>query len=180
LPETAESQLDYGDFGFYTYIHEVGHALGLSHPGPYNYSATYEHDHILTEDNRQYSVMSYFGFNIHEIGFFGIKGGWLQDGSDISGLYPSTPMVFDILAIQSLYGADYETRKGDSVYGFNVTADVADYEGVFDFTQNKNPIFTIWDGWGNDTLDCSGFDDNQTISLEPGSYSSIGGMIDNI
>src|SRR4051812_2089454 len=89
LPETAENQLDYGDYGFSVYLHEIGHALGLSHPGPYNGSATYEADHILTEDNRQYSVMSYFGYNTRGLSLFGIKigGGWTQDGSPLTELY---------------------------------------------------------------------------------------------
>ena len=51
---------------------------------------------------------------------------------------------------------------------------------VYDFTKNTNPVFTIWDGRGNDTLDASGFAQNQNINLQPGSYSSIGGLTNNI
>jgi len=94
-------------------------------------------------------------------------------------------MLYDIVAIQSKYGADYTTRPGATTYGFNTTADLAD-RPVFhftkdlspelDFTKNPSPVFTIWDGGGWDTIDASGFADEQTINLTPGSFSSIGGM----
>ena len=45
---------------------------------------------------------------------------------------------------------------------------------------NKTPIFTIWDASGVDTLNCSGYSGNQIISLIPGSYSSVDGMIQNV
>jgi serralysin len=35
---------------------------------------------------------------------------------------PQTPMVNDVLAIQSMYGTSTTTRSGDTVYGFNSTA----------------------------------------------------------
>lgn len=47
-------------YTFQTYIHEIGHALGLGHGGPYNSSATYGVDNIYANDSWAYSVMSYF------------------------------------------------------------------------------------------------------------------------
>jgi Ca2+-binding RTX toxin-like protein len=85
-------------------------------------------------------------------------------------------MLFDVLAAQTIYGADYSTRSGHTVYGFNATANRA----VFDFTQNTNPIICIWDGGGIDTLDCSGFFDDQYININDGLYSDVGGMIGNV
>src|SRR5262249_57384886 len=81
-----------------------------------------------------------------------------------------------IAAVQAIYGADYTTRSGNTVYGFNCTAD----RTVFDFTQDTHPIFSIWDGGGIDTLDCSLYNGNQTIDLTPGNYSSVDGMISNV
>ena len=115
--------------------------------------------------------MSYFGYYDYD------KGGWEKDESPSNGNYAATPMVLDIVAIQAKYGADYTTRPGDTVYGCNISADLAD-RPVFDFS--KNMIFTIWDGGGNDTLDCSGFANDQIINLTPGSYSSVGGWTDNV
>ena len=52
-----------GSYMFQTYIHEIGHALGLGHQGPYNISATYGVDNIFTNDTWQWSIMSYFAQN---------------------------------------------------------------------------------------------------------------------
>ena len=50
-------------YAYQTYIHEIGHALGLGHQGPYNGSAHYASDAIFANDTWQYSIMSYFAEN---------------------------------------------------------------------------------------------------------------------
>ena len=40
--------------------------------------------------------------------------GWAQNGTPPGALYPSTPMVYDMLAIQQMYGANTTTRSGVS------------------------------------------------------------------
>jgi Ca2+-binding RTX toxin-like protein len=167
LNDTPASQPDsdvfIGGFRFTTYIHEIGHSLGLSHPGSYNVAADYTADAEYAQDTWQYTVMSYFDeTNYDDANFF--------------GSYPATPMLHDIAAIQAKYGADMTTRTGDTVYGFNRTAD----RDVFDFTVNTGPVVAIWDAGGNDTLDVSGFTSNQTIDLRSGFYSDIGGLIENV
>jgi hypothetical protein len=47
-------------YGYQTYIHEIGHALGLGHQGPYNGSASYSTNAVYANDTWQYSIMSYF------------------------------------------------------------------------------------------------------------------------
>jgi serralysin len=81
---------------------------------------------------------------------------------------PQTPMVHDIAAAQSLYGADPTTRTGDTVYGFNSNAGNA----VYDFTVNKDPFLSIYDAGGHDTLDLSGWHHPTTLDLRPGAFSS--------
>lgn len=155
-----------------TMIHETGHALGLSHPGDYNalgpdgevLDPTYENQAEYAQDTLQYSIMSYFdAYN---------TGAQYIDWSLLNFAYPSTPMVHDIATIQAMYGADMTTRTGDTVYGFNSTADRAE----FDFTQNTRPVLTIWDAGGNDTLDFSGWNTPSVIDLNPGAFSSGGGI----
>ncbi len=87
-----------------------------------------------------------------------------------------TPMIYDILVIQGIYGADTTTRAGDTVYGFNSTAG----RNVFDFAwltaQHVAPVLTIYDAGGNDTLDLSGFSANQSVDLTDGSMSDVGSL----
>ena len=48
-------------------LHELGHALGLTHPGPYNgLQATliYGVDNVYPEDTTRYTIMSYFGHGL--------------------------------------------------------------------------------------------------------------------
>jgi Ca2+-binding RTX toxin-like protein len=118
--------------------------------------------------------MSYFG------GYDIDSNKWTLNDYDVD-IYPQTPMLYDIAAIQSIYGADTTTRTTNTVYGYNCNLVATDIEKkIYDFSQNKNPIFTIWDAGGSDTLDCSGATQAQTINLNSGSYSSIMGMNENI
>jgi hypothetical protein len=145
---------------YQTYLHETGHALGLGHQGPYNGSATYGVDNIFTNDTWQYSVMSYFSQNNF--------GGATYD-------YVITPQMADITAVQTMYGST-STRTGNTTYGFNNNAG-----SIFDFAHySGTPAFTIYDTGGSDTLDCSGYSDAQTINLNGGTWSSIGGYVNNI
>jgi hypothetical protein len=175
----ADVGMALGRYGLLTMIHEIGHALGLSHAGVYNAgsggSITFNGNAEFQQDNRGLTVMSYFG------GYDLKAGVWTQDGTYDSYLYPQTPMVADILAIQSLYGVNTTTRTSSTVYGYNCSLASTDTEkAIFDFSFNSRPIFTIYDANGSDTLDCSGFSGSQVIDLTPGNYSSVMGMVKNV
>ena len=157
-----------------TLIHELGHALGLSHPGDYNASddndgdgqpdpITYGNDAYFAQDSVQYSIMSYF--DAYETGAQHI------DWSLLNFAYAATPMVHDIAAIQAIYGADMNTRTGDTVYGFNSNAD----RDAYHFDINTRPIVAVYDAGGNDTLDFSGWNTPSVIDLNGGAFSSGGG-----
>ncbi|HMW16620.1 MAG TPA: M10 family metallopeptidase C-terminal domain-containing protein [Accumulibacter sp.] len=164
-----------GQHSFMTYVHEIGHALGLDHMGNYNGSGSWTPSSY--EDSGVYSVMSYFGPNMNSGSGQVAWADWV--GSDGKLHSPQTPMVNDVLAIQTIYGAETTTRTGDTVYGFhsNVTGTMA---AIFDFTLNTQPILTIYDAGGNDTLDLSGWNTSSTINLAPGAYSSCSSMTSNI
>jgi serralysin len=41
-------------------------------------------------------------------------------------------------------------------------------------------VFSVWDAGGKDTLDFSGFTQNQKINLNEASFSDVGGMVGNV
>jgi hypothetical protein len=150
-----------GSYLFQTYIHETGHALGLGHTGPYNSSATYGVNNIFTNDTWQWSVMSYFD----QPNFNGSSRGYLV-----------TPQMADIFAVQQMYGTP-TTSVGNTTYGFNSTAGAIYNFGLY---PSGAPTFTIFNTGANNTLDASGYTQDQIINLNSGQWSSIGGLKNNI
>ena len=58
-------------------------------------------------------------------------------------------MMYDIAALQMLYGANYTTNAGDTVYSWSATTGQQSVNGVSQGTLAGNKIFmTLWDGGG--------------------------------
>ena len=154
-------------YGQQVLVHELGHALGLSHPSNYDASSdvtlTYAADASFAQDSRQYTVMSYFSVT--------------NTGAFYGGAYASAPQLLDIAAIQDLYGANMGAFLGDTTYGFNSTAG----RPWFAATSPSAPlVFAVWDAGGTDTFDFSGYSQAQTINLNPGQFSDVGGLTGNV
>ena len=161
------------DRSFYLYLHEIGHALGLKHPGPYDVSSPSSIDKIFLNDTYQTTVMSYFRQN-HD------------DFVDASFAYPVTPMIADIIAIQNFYGAPVDINAGDTVYGYGSNLD--GYLGDFfkrwtgdGATPFEDPVtLTLYDKDGNDTLDLHTDTTDQRVDLRPEGISDVYGLVGNL
>jgi serralysin len=163
--------LQYDGYGRSTLIHEAGHALGLSHPGDYNFGddndgdgqpdpITYAGDAFYAQDSEQYSIMSYFGPQA--------TGGQPVNGALFLVGNAQTPMLHDILTIQAKYGADPTTRAGNTTYFANSNAGNA----VYDLAKNPYPFLAVYDAGGEDTFDFSTANRSVFIDLRPGAFSS--------
>jgi hypothetical protein len=149
----TDVSLRYGGPGFNTNMHEIMHALGFNH--------IFEGTSIVpaSVNSDRYSVLSGPG------------------GGRPDGLQNTTPQIYDIESLQTIYGENTRANAGDTLY---------DLTGYFanrpDFNGDGVPEFAeaIWDPSGNDTL--SGEDSvvGVTIDLTPGGFSSINGFNDNV
>ncbi|MEG4971020.1 M10 family metallopeptidase, partial [Microcoleus sp. B6-A1] len=124
-----------GSSGFTILLHEIGHSLGLKHP----------HEGAVNmpnyQDNDRFTLMSYNGH------------------PDMPGVTPKTPQLFDVAAVQYLYGANTDTRSGNNTYSWGKDAKF---------------IETIWDGGGTDKISAANQTKDVVIDLITGGFSSIG------
>lgn len=151
-----------GNYAWHTMWHELGHALGLKH-GHDSTSGVTNQALTSDRDGMEFSVMTYRSY----IGS-STSGGY---GNETWG-YAQSFMMYDIAALQTMYGADFTTNAGNTTYTFSSTTGEMFVNGVGQGAPGGNRVFlTIWDGNGVDTYDFSNYTTNQTIDLTPGSWS---------
>ena len=139
--------------------------MGLKHGheagGPGSLPMTAEHDH------NDYSIMSYRRFE---------NGPTTGTISETVGR-PQTLMMYDILALQTMHGANYTANGTDTVYTFSPTNGQMFVNGVGQGLPGNgaaNRIYrTVWDGGGADEYDLSNYSTNLLIDLTPGGKSTF-------
>lgn len=111
-----------GSQGYFLLLHEVGHSFGLKHPHDDGGTGrpTFEELGIGRLDQDYVSVMSYND-----------DAAWNLVQWD-----PATPMVFDVIAMQYLYGKNESTNAGDTFFQIDRT-------GMY---------HSVWDASGTDTV----------------------------
>jgi Ca2+-binding RTX toxin-like protein len=128
-----------GSYADFTVLHELGHALGLRH--------AFDGANPLpaARNNLFNTIMSY------------TASSQSKRGDIYTSYYPTTPMYYDLLSMQALYGRNMRHFAGDTTY---------------EFRDGRTYFRTIDDASGNDTMRYVGEADIR-IDLRPGQASAV-------
>ena len=81
-------------------------------------------------------------------------------------------MIDDIAALQYMYGANFNTYAGNTVYSWSPTTGETFIDGVGQGASTDNKVYeAIWDGGGIDTYNLSNYSTNLFVDLYPGDWS---------
>ena len=143
-------------FNYFAALHEIGHALGLSHPFDTGDDQSDGDDDLpLAQDSMRNTVMTYSQLDRNMILKFNNSGSSLPTYR----IWASTPMLYDIEMMEHYYGVENDGATGNNTYSFGVS---------------PQTIQTITDGGGIDTFDLSNQTRENIIDLTAGSLSSVG------
>jgi serralysin len=134
-------------------LHEIGHSLGLKHgQDPAGYG-------LMNADRLdiEYSLMNYPSY----IGAPAI--------GDTASASPKTYMMYDIAALQYMYGANFSAVGQRTVYSWSPTTGEMFINGISRGAPETNTIFeTVWTAGATATVDLGNFTQNQFNDMRPG------------
>ncbi len=163
-PGTGPNVLVKGGYDYLTYIHELGHAVGLAHPHDDGGGSTIFPGVGDPDGDGNYSRGAY-GMNqgIHTM--MSYNDGWQTGprGESPSVLYgyQSGPMALDIAALQRMYGANMSVRTGNDTYTLPTANKIGTYYSC------------IWDAGGVDRI--IGGDHGNIIDLRAATLANAPG-----
>ena len=95
----------------------------------------------------------------------------------LDGDFPQTLMMYDIAALQYMYGANTSTNSVNTVYQWDPDTGALsiNHQVTFDGSSTDTIFMTIWDGGGIDTYDFSNYGTNEgcIIDLHPGGWTTV-------
>ncbi len=151
----------FGTDEFSTVIHEFGHTLGLKHG-----HETRPNGALAREfDNHEFSVLTYRTYT---------GSPFDPIGREADGSSPQSYMMFDISALQSMYGANFSRLGKADTYRWNGTTGQQTINGEQAPNTGLSSIgkifSTVWTQGAAATYDLSAFGQDQVDDLRPGQW----------
>ena len=162
LASNADVTANYfGTDEFSTIIHEFGHALGLKHG-----HETKPNGALAREfDNHEFSVMTYRTYT---------GSPFSPIGREVDGSSPQSYMMFDISALQAMYGANFGRLGRVDTYRWNGTTGQQTINGEqapnTGLSSTGKIFSTVWTQGAAATYDLSTFTQDQVDDLRPGQW----------
>ena len=152
-----------GTLAYHTFGHEIGHALGLEHGHEQNGVRNVAMN--SDRDSMEFSITTYRSY----------VGDSASDGYSNGDFdFAQSLMMYDIRAIQQMYGANFSHNSNNTTYSFSTATGEMFVNGASQGRPGGNRIFrTVWDGNGTDTYDFSNFSNALSINLSPGAWSDL-------
>ncbi len=146
-----------GNYAHLVFLHEIGHTLGLDHAHEGNVVPQ-------DRDSMEYTVMSYRSY----------AGASTTAGyTNETWGYAQSLMMYDIAAVQHMYGANFSTNSGNTTYSWSPTTGEMLINGLGQGAPGANRILlTVWDGGGGDTYDLSEYTTSLKVDLRPREWTT--------
>jgi serralysin len=156
---------------FATIAHELGHAIGLKHG---NQVEGGNPALPADRDDNEFSIMTYRSYLGADTGPNNDKVTGAVDGSS-----PQSFMMYDIAALQAMYGANWDRVGSTATYSWDaatglqtlrVNGDIV-APAVTDAIKTGSKIFeTVWTQGAITTYNLSNFTDDQVDDMRPGQW----------